>query len=98
MISAAKALLFLALPAQLTAFHAMAPRFRSSLLLGNKIDSIPIEGDLQPLSNNLLVKVKEVSRSYLLLPLTASIRWLRRQLEVFTFRITLRSDPLKVKW
>lgn len=61
MLAATKALLLLALPLQNTAFHAMAPRFRSSALLGNKIDSIPIEGDLQPLSNNLLVKVKEVS-------------------------------------
>ena len=60
MLAATKVLLLLALPLQSIAFHGMAPRVRSSVLMGNKIDSIPIDGDLQPLSNNLLVKVKEV--------------------------------------
>lgn len=30
-------------------------------LFGNKIDSTPIDGDLTPISNNLLIKVKEVA-------------------------------------
>lgn len=37
-------------------------RFASSLL-ANKIDGISVEGNLQPISNNLLIKVKEVASS-----------------------------------
>eukprot|EP01031_Cornospumella_fuschlensis_P040735 gene40735-49680_t len=37
--------------------------FGSNLLRANKVDGVTIEGDLTPLHNNLLIKVKEVAKS-----------------------------------
>jgi chaperonin GroES len=50
------------------AYHGSAPKsfryqYRFNKIFGNKLDNIEIAGDLQPLSNNLLIKVKEIASS-----------------------------------
>jgi hypothetical protein len=39
------------------------PLRRTRLFGANKLDGLPIDGDLQPVNNNILVKVKEVASS-----------------------------------
>jgi hypothetical protein len=60
MFVASVSLILAVLPLNVFAFHVAPMRNSGFRLAGNKIDSIPIEGSLQPLSNNLLIKVKEV--------------------------------------
>lgn len=45
------------------AFHKIRPISWKTKLLANKMDGVTIEGDLIPLSNNLLIKVKEIASS-----------------------------------
>jgi hypothetical protein len=40
-----------------------ASGFRTSTLSANKLDGVFIKGDLSPLANNLLIKVKEAAVS-----------------------------------
>jgi hypothetical protein len=60
------ALVCIVLPSQIIAFHShpLIRNYGSTHVFGNKIDNILIEGDLTPLSNNILVKVKEVVYIY----------------------------------
>ena len=92
----------LLLPIQIAAFYASPLKISSIRLHGNKIDTTPIDGDLTPLSNNLLIKVKEVKLLYLILALLLALNSLNRlpyRLRVVSlFPTTPRKDPLRVLW
>lgn len=53
-------IVFLALLASVASFRGVSLARRGSLLQGNKLDGMEIEGELSPLSNNLLIRVKDI--------------------------------------
>lgn len=79
----ARVLLFLVLVCSVLSFRTStvltrrSPHCRAKQLKSNKLDSITINKDLKPLSNNILVKVKEIPKSTpggLYIPENAQVR------------------------
>ena len=54
---------FIAFIANVACFKRLVPVSKRFVTFANKVDGITIEGNLTPLSNNLLVKVKEAASS-----------------------------------